>query len=141
MPDQLYRDPGTERVNERIRLFPCLRNAESHWPVSKRKKSCRGIQKVSRWEFRALPPLPAHAKQIPRHRLSFTRCWCQSVRLRESSAIFQERLRTENKRIPRNAERSSIFLYSRSSRKFFRNNIILEAPFWHFSPMHFFSCD
>lgn len=32
-------------------------------------------------------------------------------------------------------------LHSRSSRKFFKNNIILETPFWHFSPMHFFSRD
>lgn len=76
-------------------------------------------------EFRALLPLRAHAKQIPTR--AFTRCWCQSVILRKSSAIFRGRLRTENKRIPRNAERSRRLLTFETLSEFFRNNIILEA--------------
>lgn len=33
VPDQLHRDSETEGPNERIRLFPCSRNAENHRPV------------------------------------------------------------------------------------------------------------
>lgn len=104
--------PETEGLNERIRLFPCPRYAESHRPVSKRKKSCGEIQKVFRGEFRRFSSLRCQRTQS-----SFPR----NYRRARSRALlvfgvldFGESLRrfsgadfgTGNKRIPRNAERA-----------------------------------
>lgn len=78
-PDQLYRDPGTEELNERIRLFPYPRNAENHRPVSRRKKSCGRIQKVSQG-ISGVSSI-ASARKADSHARWFTRCWCQTSKV------------------------------------------------------------
>jgi len=122
---QLYRDPRTDELNERIRLFPCSRNAESHRPVSKCKKSCGGNTESFPGSFSgesALPPLPAYAKQIPGdQRRAFTRCWCQSS---ETSRVFSDFPRKTRERkikgFPGTRSDPGVFLHSKSSWRILR---------------------